>query len=143
MLIHQDVYLNASTNVLNSRELNGFLPFLKNTMSKFSEAELVEFTVAPQVTPSEGLPYHEWLVEFTHLPADPTAFNQTLDAEMVKQNTYYNDLITGNILRPLKLTALPKGAFIDYMKSIGKLGGQNKVPRLSNDRKVANALLNL
>jgi hypothetical protein len=116
---------------------------MQNTMSKFPEAELVEFTVAPQVTPAEGLPYHEWLVEFTHLPADLTAFNQTLDAEMVKLNTYYNDLITGNILRTLKLTTLPKGAFIDYMKSIGKLGGQNKVPRLSNDRKVADALLNL
>jgi hypothetical protein len=116
---------------------------MQNTMSKFPEAELVEFTVAPQVTPSEGLPYHEWLVEFTHLPADLIAFNQTLDAEMVKLNTYYNDLITGNILRTLKLTTLPKGAFIDYMKSIGKLGGQNKVPRLSNDRKVADALLNL
>lgn len=116
---------------------------MQNTMSKFPEAELVEFTVAPQVTPSEGLPYHEWLVEFTHLPADLAAFNQALDAEMVKQNTYYNDLITGNILRTLKLTTLSKNAFIDYMKSIGKLGGQNKVPRLSNDRKVADALLNL
>ena len=116
---------------------------MQNTMLKFPEAELVEFTVAPQVTPSEGLPYHEWLIEFTHLPTDLTAFNQTLDAEMVKLNTYYNDLVTGNILRPLKLTTLPKGAFIDYMKSIGKLGGQNKVPRLSNDRKVADALLNL
>ena len=116
---------------------------MQNTMLKFPEAELVEFTVAPQVTPSEGLPYHEWLIEFTHLPTNLEDFNRTLDAEMVKQNTYYNDLITGNILRPLKLTTLPKGAFIDYMKSIGKLGGQNKVPRLSNDRKVADALLNL
>jgi hypothetical protein len=116
---------------------------MKNTMSKFPEAELVEFTVAPQVTPAEGLPYHEWLIEFTHLPTDLRAFNETLDSEMVKQNTYYNDLITGNILRTLKLTTLPKGAFIDYMKSIGKLGGQNKVPRLANDRKVADALLNL
>jgi hypothetical protein len=111
-------------------------------MEKFPETEIVEFTVAPQVSPSEGLPYHEWFVEFSHLPNDLKAFEQTLDSKMVELNVYYDDLITGNILQPLKITTLGKGSFIDYMRSLGKLGGQNKVPRLSNDRKIADVLPN-
>ena len=113
---------------------------MKNTIQKFPETELVEFTVAPQVTPSDGLPHHEWLIEFSRPPHNIQAFAQELDDHLRKLNVYYDDLITGNILRTLVLTTLPKNAFIDYMKSIGKLGGQNKVPRLSNDRKIANAL---
>jgi hypothetical protein len=102
---------------------------------------IVEFTVAPQVNPPEGgLPYHEWLVEFDTPPADMQAFALDVDARMRAQNIYYDDLITGNILRPLKMTALPRNAFREYMKSQGKLGGQNKVPRLSNDRKIADSL---
>lgn len=102
---------------------------------------IVEFTVAPQVNPPEGgLPYHEWLVEFDTPPADLNAFALDVDARMRAQNIYYDDLITGNILRPLKMVALPRNAFREYMKSQGKLGGQNKVPRLSNDRKIADAL---
>lgn len=102
---------------------------------------IVEFTVAPQVNPPEGgLPYHEWLVEFDTPPADLQAFALDVDARMRAQNIYYDDLITGNILRPLKMVALPRNAFREYMKSQGKLGGQNKVPRLSNDRKIADAL---
>ncbi|MEO0007652.1 MAG: hypothetical protein RJA20_1848 [Bacteroidota bacterium] len=102
---------------------------------------IVEFTVAPQVNPPEGgLPYHEWLVEFDTPPADMQAFALDVDARMRAQNIYYDDLITGNILRPLKMVALPRNAFREYMKSQGKLGGQNKVPRLSNDRKIADAL---
>ncbi|MFM7401656.1 MAG: GH3 auxin-responsive promoter family protein [Bacteroidota bacterium] len=102
---------------------------------------IVEFTVAPQVNPPEGgLPYHEWLVEFDTPPADLHAFALDVDARMRAQNIYYDDLITGNILRPLKMVALPRNAFRDYMKSQGKLGGQNKVPRLSNDRKIADSL---
>lgn len=115
---------------------------MKTVMSKHPETELVEFTVAPQVTPKEGLPYHEWFVEFAKAPADLDLFARQLDEEMVKLNVYYKDLITGSILRPLKLSPLKRSAFIDYMKSLGKLGGQNKVPRLSNDRAIADSLSN-
>lgn len=110
---------------------------MKFTMEKFPEAELIEFTVAPQVTPAEGLPHHEWFIEFAKAPANLEAFSLELDNQLRKLNVYYDDLITGNILRTLKVTSLEKNAFIDYMKSLGKLGGQNKVPRLSNDRKIA------
>lgn len=107
---------------------------------KFPETEITEFTVAPQVTPAEGLPYHEWFIEFSREPSDVAAFLKELDARMRDLNVYYDDLITGSILQPLKLSNLRKNAFIDYMKSLGKLGGQNKVPRLSNDRNIANQL---
>jgi hypothetical protein len=96
-----------------------------------------EFTVAPQITPKNGLPYHEWLIEFEKEPQDIEAFALKIDDEMRKQNTYYDDLITGNVLRPLVITKVPKNGFQEYMKSIGKLGGQNKLPRLSNDRNIA------
>jgi hypothetical protein len=104
-------------------------------------ATTVEFTVAPQVNPESGPPYHEWLVAFDVLPDDAAAFARTLDQAMQEQNIYYRDLIDGAILKPLKLSMLPKDAFISYMKRQGKLGGQNKVPRLSNDRKIADDLL--
>lgn len=103
-------------------------------------AEVVEFTVAPQVNPESGLPYHEWLIEFGEMPTDIQDFARRLDEEMVKQNVYYLDLIEGQILRPLVITVLERNAFRDYMKSQGRLGGQNKVPRLANDRKIADAL---
>jgi len=114
---------------------------MKEVQSKFLDAEIVEFTVAPQVTPSSGLPYHEWFIEFTNLPADINAFALALNSSMVKLNTYYDDLITGSVLTNLKVTPLKKDAFREYMKSQGKLGGQNKVPRLSNDRVIADKLL--
>ncbi|MBK8969598.1 MAG: GH3 auxin-responsive promoter family protein [Lewinellaceae bacterium] len=102
---------------------------------------IVEFTVAPQVNPSEGgLPYHEWFIEFDTPPADLPAFEAAVDRAMREQNIYYDDLITGNVLRPLVIRALPRDAFREYMKTQGKLGGQNKVPRLANDRKIADAL---
>lgn len=113
---------------------------MKFTMEKFPEVEVVEFTVAPQVTPSEGLPHHEWLVEFAKAPDDPEAFALELDKQLRQLNVYYDDLITGNILRTLRIVSLRRNAFIDYMRSQGKLGGQNKVPRLSNDRKIAGQL---
>lgn len=113
---------------------------MKYTMEKFPEVELVEFTVAPQVTPTEGLPHHEWLVEFARPPMDIDSFSLVLDEQLRKLNVYYDDLITGNILRTLRIRSLRKNVFIDYMKSLGKLGGQNKVPRLSNDRKIADTL---
>lgn len=114
---------------------------MKNAIEKFSEVELIEFTVAPQVTPRQGLPHHEWLVEFAKIPHDTEAFMGELDKQLRRLNVYYDDLISGSILCPLKITRLRKSSFIDYMKSQGKLGGQNKVPRLSNDRKIADELI--
>ncbi len=112
------------------------------TAAKEENIEIIEFTVAPQVTPEEGgLPYHEWFVEFENEPVNMDAFSLKVDALLQKKNIYYFDLITGNILRPLVIRSLKKNAFIDYMRSEGKLGGQNKVPRLSNDRKIANEFL--
>lgn len=113
---------------------------MKFTMEKFPGTEIIEFTVAPQVTPAEGLPHHEWFIEFAKAPADLAAFELELDNNLRKLNVYYDDLITGSILRTLNVNSLKRNAFIDYMKSQGKLGGQNKVPRLSNDRKIAEAL---
>ena len=114
---------------------------MKATLHKYSEADIVEFTVAPQVTPASGLPHHEWFVEFNKPPQNLQAFEKNLDEALVKLNVYYDDLITGNILQTLKVIPLKKDAFRDYMKSLGKLGGQNKVPRLSNDRKIADELV--
>ena len=113
---------------------------MKRTMQKFPEVELIEFTVAPQVTAQEGLPHHEWLIEFATPPHNQEAFSLELDNRLRNLNVYYDDLIKGNILRTLRITSLPKHTFINYMKSLGKLGGQNKVPRLSNDRKIAEEL---
>ena len=113
---------------------------MKFTMEKFAGTELIEFSVAPQVTPSEGLPHHEWFVEFSKTPENLSSFALELDKQLRQLNVYYDDLISGNILQTLKITSLRKNGFIDYMKSQGKLGGQNKVPRLSNDRKLADQL---
>lgn len=109
-------------------------------VSKVYGTNVVEFTVAPQVNPSDGLPYHEWLVEFAEPPTDKAAFATALDEQMRQRNIYYNDLITGGILRPLQLRTVGHNGFIDYMRGQGKLGGQNKVPRLANDRTVADGL---
>ncbi|RLD24104.1 MAG: hypothetical protein DRI71_03535 [Bacteroidetes bacterium] len=107
------------------------------TIEEFPEAEIVEFTVAPQVNPEEGLPYHEWFVEFRNPPNDLQSFEKQLDLHLQSLNSYYLDLISGNILKTLKVTPLQDQAFITYMKSIGKLGGQNKVARLSDNREMA------
>lgn len=115
---------------------------LQNTMKETS-VSVNEFTVAPQVNPTNGLPYHEWFIEFEKEPENMEEFSQKLDLEMRKQNSYYDDLISGNILRELVITKVPLHGFQDYMKSIGKLGGQNKTPRLSNDRKIADKLQEL
>jgi hypothetical protein len=107
---------------------------LESTLLKHPEVSITEFTVAPQVTPAEGLPYHEWFIEFITLPHNMTQFAHDLDQEMIQRNIYYKDLIVGNILRPLIITLISAGGFINGMKKMGKLGGQNKAPRLSNDR---------
>ena len=106
------------------------------------DARVTEFTVAPQVTPEAGLPHHEWWIAFDSAPEELATFAKTLDLSMRKQNTYYDDLITGGVLCPLVIKPLPADAFEKYMKKIGKLGGQNKTPRLTNDRKIADALNN-
>jgi len=98
--------------------------------------QVTEFTVAPQINPEKGLPYHEWFIEFENEPENLSEFANNIDASLQKQNIYYFDLIVGRVLQPLKITKVKKGGFQDYMKSIGKLGGQNKLPRLSNDRKI-------
>ncbi len=112
---------------------------MKATVEKFP-AQITEFHLAPQVNPAEGLPYHEWFIEFEKEPADMEAFKKNLDKELRSRNTYYDDLISGNILQPLIISKLRKNAFHEYAKSEGKLGGQNKIPRLSNDRKIAKFL---
>jgi hypothetical protein len=111
------------------------------SIAKAEGIEIIEFTVAPQVTPPEGgLPYHEWFVEFGMQPENMNNFALKVDTALQQKNIYYKDLISGSILRTLVIHALPSNAFINYMKSEGKLGGQNKVPRLSNDRNIANKL---
>ena len=102
--------------------------------------KVVEFTVAPMIQQGEGKSYHEWFIEFENPPADINLFALKMDNYMQQKNVYYDDLIAGNILQHLKINTIRKNGFIDYMKSTGKLGGQNKLPRLSNDRKVADAL---
>ncbi|MFD2786534.1 GH3 family domain-containing protein [Hymenobacter rubripertinctus] len=115
---------------------------LRDAMRQHPEVEVVEFTVAPLISDDPAVASrHEWLVEFARPPHDTAAFAATLDAGLRQRNTYYNDLLAGNILVPLRLTPLPAGAFRHYMKRHGKLGGQNKVPRLSNDRTLADGLL--
>ncbi len=102
-----------------------------------------EFTVAPQINPEEGLPYHEWFVEFGNEPENESVFINALEESLQKQNSYYFDLVEGKVLQPLRITKVKRDGFKNYMKSIGKLGGQNKIPRLSNDRKIADKLYDL
>ncbi len=102
--------------------------------------QVTEFTVAPMIAQGEGKSYHEWFIEFENTPEDINRFATKINENLRNKNVYYDDLIAGNILQQLKISAVKKNGFIDYMKSIGKLGGQNKLPRLSNDRKIAEAL---
>ena len=109
--------------------------------SSNTKIQIKEFTVAPQVNPIEGeLPYHEWFIEFEKEPDNILEFSTMIDKEMQRQNTYYFDLIQGNILQQLKIRKVQKNGFDQYMRSVGKLGGQNKIPRLANDRKIADQL---
>lgn len=117
---------------------------MRKALEQHPETMINEFTVAPMVsTLSNELPYHEWWVEFSKSPNDLLAFQKSLDDALVQLNVYYSDLIKGAVLQPLKIKQVPQGGFQNYMKSIGKLGGQNKLPRLSNDRKIADALQHL
>lgn len=112
--------------------------------SRLVHAEVIEFTVAPQVSPPEGgLPYHEWFIEFGKQPENLEKFRLAIDESLQRQNIYYRDLIAGHILQPLRIRPLAKDTFITYMRNAGKLGGQNKVPRLSNDRALVDGLAQL
>jgi phenylacetate-coenzyme A ligase PaaK-like adenylate-forming protein len=104
--------------------------------------KVTEFTVAPMIAQGDGKSYHEWFIEFENIPNSIESFAQKIDDNLRQKNVYYDDLIAGNILQKLKISPLQKNGFINYMKSQGKLGGQNKVPRLSNDRKIAEELKN-
>jgi acyl-CoA synthetase (AMP-forming)/AMP-acid ligase II len=116
---------------------------VEDALMKAAETEkitITEFTVAPNISTTGEKSFHEWYIEFENLPKNMERFAQKVDKNLRKKNIYYDDLIKGNILQPLKIQVIQKNGFINYMKSVGKLGGQNKVPRLSNDRKLASAL---
>lgn len=132
-------FISAFGEHVIGEEVEKSLAFACN---QFPEAEVVEFTVAPNVTPTYGLPSHEWFVEFSRMPDQPDQFAKALDDKLCQLNSYYDDLIKGNILQPLRLVPLKPAAFQQFMKSKGKLGGQNKVPRLANDRAIADFLDN-
>lgn len=117
---------------------------VEQALLKAAEEEntkVIEFMVAPMINQNEGKSYHEWFVEFENTPGDLKKFAEKIDDNLRKKNVYYDDLIAGNILEKLKISKVRKNGFIDYMKSIGKLGGQNKLPRLCNDRKIADELV--
>jgi hypothetical protein len=116
---------------------------VEDALMKASEMEnvtITEFTVAPNISTTSEKSFHEWYIEFENLPKNIDRFALKVDKNLRKKNIYYDDLIKGNILQPLKIQVIQKSGFINYMKSVGKLGGQNKVPRLSNDRKLVSAL---
>ena len=110
-------------------------------VTKEMGVSVVEFTVAPFIQQGEGKSYHEWFIEFEKAPSDMALFSKRLNEVLSAKNVYYEDLIAGSILAPLQINPMQKNAFIDYMRAQGKLGGQNKVPRLSNDRIIANELM--
>ncbi len=129
-------FISAFGEHVISKEIEDAL----NSQTTGTSISVSEFTVAPQITPNNGLPFHEWFIEFENKPEDLSDFAKKIDASLQKQNSYYRDLVEGKILQTVKITAIQKGGFINYMKSVGKLGGQNKVPRLSNDRIIADEL---
>jgi hypothetical protein len=131
-------YISAFGEHVIGEEVEGALI----EVAKKENIEITEFTVAPQVNPEEGtLPYHQWLIEFVNEPKDLNHFALQVDDALQSRNIYYKDLITGKILQPLVITSLKKDSFINYMRTEGKLGGQNKVPRLANDRVIADKLI--
>jgi hypothetical protein len=113
---------------------------LKDAMAEVP-CEVAEFTVAPQTSPAEGLPYHEWFIEFAAPPADLPRLALLMDEALQRRNPYYRDLITGKVLRPLVITLVARGGFAAWMKSRGMNDAQSKVPRLANDRKYVEGIL--
>ena len=130
-------YISAFGEHVIAEEVDGAL----QEAARIHKAEIVEFHVAPEVQPESGLPYHEWFIEFSNKPESLNGFARELDQLLQNKNSYYKDLLEGKILQTLKIIEVEQNGFIRYMKSQGKLGGQNKVPRLSNDRKLADELL--
>ncbi len=129
-------YLSAFGEHVIAKEVEAALQqAIENTTIR-----VAEFTVAPQINPAGGLPYHEWFIEFDKAPDNMADFARNIDGAMRKQNIYYDDLIDGKVLQPLVITMVARNGFQNYMKKIGKLGGQNKIPRLSNDRKIVDML---
>ena len=112
---------------------------LKQTLNN-TNIIVKEFTVAPKINPKEGLPHHEWYIDFENAPNNINDFSTELDKQMRKLNIYYDDLVAGGIIKPLIIKRIKSDDFKNYMRSAGKLGGQNKVPRLSNDRKIVDQL---
>ena len=106
-----------------------------------TDVSISEFSVAPQVAPENGLPYHEWFIEFEKTPENLDDFAKKIDQSMQKQNIYYKDLIDGKVLQPLIIRLVKKGGFHQYMKFVGKFGGQNKIPQLSDNRIIADSLI--
>jgi phenylacetate-coenzyme A ligase PaaK-like adenylate-forming protein len=130
-------YISAFGEHVIGEEVEGALA----AVAKKEKIEITEFTVAPQVNPAKGdLPYHQWMIEFVNEPKDLNSFALALDEALQQKNIYYKDLIAGKILKPLVISSLKKDSFINYMRKEGKLGGQNKVPRLANDRILADNL---
>jgi hypothetical protein len=113
---------------------------LKMALEEEPEVRISEFTVAPQINPNNGLPYHEWFIEFENEPNSILNFASKIDEALKSQNSYYLDLIQGKVLQTLQISRVQKNGFQSYMKSVGRLGGQNKIPRLTNDRKIADVL---
>lgn len=130
-------YISAFGEHVIAKEVESALKFAIN---KHPEVVVNEFTVAPQVNPDKGLPYHQWFIEFASAPHNMAQFAKCIDEQMCLQNIYYKDLVEGKILQSLIISSVPIEGFQQYMKSIGKLGGQNKIPRLANDRKIADWL---
>ena len=108
---------------------------------KIEYAEVNELHIAPEVNPNNGLPFHCWFIEFRKEPENLEKFATILDLELQKLNSYYKDLISGGVLKKLEIFLVKKNGFRDYMDSVGKLGGQNKVPRLANDKTLADKLI--
>ena len=115
---------------------------MEQALDKFGGI-ITEFTVAPEVNPEEGLPFHEWFIEFEKRPKDFEGFRTEIDILLQRQNSYYKDLIEGKILKPLEIKTVKQGGFEVYMESQGKLGGQNKTARLSNNRTIVDEMINL
>ncbi len=131
-------YISAFGEHVISKEVETSLDL---SLKKFG-GEVFSFTVCPNINPKNGLPHHDWYIEFVKKPSDFSSFCEYLDSSLRKQNIYYNDLVKNNIIRPLVVNCVKVGSFNNYMNSIGKLGGQNKCPSLSNNRKIGDFLSN-
>ena len=116
---------------------------LKKTCEKFREVQIIEYTVGPKIVDKKSKSCHEWLIEFKTPPKNMKEFEKELDRNMQMRNIYYNDLINDKVISRLKVSEAKKKSFINFMKSIGKLGGQNKVPRISNDNSIIERVKNI